>query len=69
MILEMSRDGNAVGQNISYDNSFTKVKGEILKETIQKQKQNNYQVEDVIIEKPPKTKPKTQPKALLKPQA
>lgn len=34
MVLEMSRDGNAVGQNISYDNSFSKVKGEIIKETI-----------------------------------
>ena len=58
IVLETSKDGPQIGNNISYDASFTKVKDEIFKETVKKQKQNGYKVDDVIMEKPPSNKPK-----------
>lgn len=57
MVIDRSRDEALVGQNVSYENSFSKVKKDIFKETVQKNKAKGYQVEDVIVEKPPKQKP------------
>jgi hypothetical protein len=67
MLLETSKAEPIVGHNISYDNSFSKVKNDIFKETVQKHKDKNYKVDEVIHEKPPTLKPKSTKAPMVKP--
>ena len=52
VVMENSRMENQTGFNISYDNSFTAIKTEILKETVERPSKKKTEFEP-IEEKPP----------------
>ena len=43
--METSTAEKQAGMNISYENSFSAIKKDILKETVNKNKDNNYQLD------------------------